>query len=47
MWNFWIIYPITGWALILAAHGWFVYAHKPISESEISREMERQDGPRR
>jgi hypothetical protein len=42
VWNFWILYPIGAWALILAAHGWFVYGHKPISESEIKREIDRQ-----
>ena len=46
VWNFWIIYPLGAWALILATHGWFVYGHKPISESEIKREIDRQAGPR-
>jgi len=45
VWNFWIIYPIGAWVLILAAHGWFVYGHKPISEDEIKREIERQTRP--
>jgi 2TM domain len=44
VWNLWIIYPLGAWVLILAAHGWFVYGHKPISESDIKREMERQAG---
>jgi hypothetical protein len=47
VWNFWIIYPIIGWALLTAAGGWSVYRRKPISESEIKREIERQAGPRR
>jgi H+/Cl- antiporter ClcA len=42
VWNYWIIYPIIGLGLILAARGWFVYGRKPISESEIKREMEHQ-----
>ena len=42
VWNFWIIYPVGAWVLILAAHGWLVYGHKPMSESDIKREMERQ-----
>lgn len=46
VWNFWIIYPILAWVFLTAAHGWSVYLHKPISESEIKREMERQTGPR-
>ena len=44
VWNFWIIYPLGAWVLLLAAHGWFVYGNKPISESEIKREIERQTG---
>jgi len=42
VWNFWIVYPLGAWLLVLAAHGWFVYGNKPISESEIKREVERQ-----
>jgi hypothetical protein len=44
VWNYWIVYPLGAWVLIMAAHGWFVYGHKPISESDIKREMERQAG---
>jgi H+/Cl- antiporter ClcA len=44
VWNFWIIYPIVGVGLILGARAWSVYGHKPISESEIQREVERQNG---
>ena len=46
VWNFWIVYPLGAWVLLLAAHGWFVYGNKPVSESEIKREIERQAGPR-
>lgn len=42
VWNIWIIYPLIGWALIMAARAWAVYAHKPISEDEIRREVDRQ-----
>lgn len=42
VWNDWIIYPIIGWVLILAARGWSVYGHKPISEREIQEEIDRQ-----
>jgi len=41
VWNIWIIYPVLGWGLIVAVHGWFTYKRRPISESEIQREMER------
>jgi hypothetical protein len=47
VWNFWIIYPLGAWLLLLAVHGWFVYGNKPISEGEIKREIERQADPRR
>ena len=47
VWNFWIVYPLGAWLLVLAARAWFVYGNKPISESEIKREIERQAGPRR
>ncbi|HLN16955.1 MAG TPA: 2TM domain-containing protein [Acidimicrobiales bacterium] len=42
VWNYWIVYPVVGILLILGARAWFVYGHRPISESEIQREVERQ-----
>lgn len=45
VWNFWIVYPLGAWILAVAAYAWFVYGNKPISESEIKREIERQAGP--
>jgi hypothetical protein len=42
VWNYWIIYPLGVWVLLTAASAWFVFGHKPISESEIRREIERQ-----
>jgi len=47
VWNYWIIYPAIAWVLLTAADAWLVFARKPISESEIKREIERQAGPRR
>jgi 2TM domain len=47
VWNLWIIYPLIAWVLATAAHAWFVYGRKPISESEVKREIERQAGERR
>jgi hypothetical protein len=47
VWNFWIIYPLSAWVLATAAHASFVFGHKPISESEIQSEIERQAGQRR
>jgi hypothetical protein len=46
VWNYWIIYPAIAWVLITAADAWFVYGHKPVSESEIQREIGRQAGHR-
>jgi hypothetical protein len=46
VWNFWIIYPLGAWLVIPAGHAWSVYSSKPVSESEIRREMERQGGQR-
>jgi len=47
VWNFWIIYPVGIWLLIMAARGWAVFGRKPISEGQIEREIERQGGARR
>ena len=44
VWNFWIVYPVGGLVLILAARAWSVYRNKPITEHEIEREIERQAG---
>jgi hypothetical protein len=38
---FWPIWPIAGWGIGLALHGWSVYFQRPISEDDIRREMER------
>jgi len=34
------------WALAMAGYAWFVFGNKPVSESEIKREMQRQAGQR-
>ena len=44
MWNLWIIYPLGGWLVLLAAGGWDVYLRRPIPEEEIQREIGRQSG---
>jgi hypothetical protein len=44
VWNLWIIYPFFTWLVYLAARAWVVFRRKPISESEIRREIERQGG---
>lgn len=44
VWNYWIIYPIIGIGLVLAIDAWNTYARKPITETEIRREMDRLTG---
>ncbi len=44
IWNLWIVYPLTAWVLIMGGRAWTVYRHRPISESEIQREIDRQGG---
>jgi hypothetical protein len=46
VWNYWIIYPFIAWVLGTAAGAWWAYRRKPVSESEIQREIERQAGRR-
>jgi hypothetical protein len=41
VWNIWIIYPVLGLGLLLALDAWNIFVRKPISESEILREIER------
>jgi protein-S-isoprenylcysteine O-methyltransferase Ste14 len=43
-WNSWIIYPVVALALGVAIDAWHTYRHRPISESEIRREMDRLRG---
>ena len=47
VWNIWIIYPAIAWAFLTTAFGLDVYLRKPISESKIQREIERQSGSSR
>jgi len=46
VWNFWIIYPAIVWVLLTAGDAWHVFGHRPISEADIKREIERQAGQR-
>jgi hypothetical protein len=41
VWNMWIIYPVIAWVFFSVVHGISVYMRKPVTESEIRREMER------
>jgi 2TM domain len=42
VWNIWIIYPAIAWAFLTAAYALNVYLRRPVTESQIKREMERQ-----
>ena len=44
VWNSWIVYPIVGWALIMASRAWFAFGRKPVTEADIEREMRRRAG---
>jgi len=44
--NIWIIYPVLSLGLILAIDAWNTFRRKPISETEIRREMDRMTGSR-
>ncbi len=46
VWNMWILYPLLGWGFYVGVRAWTTYLRKPISESEITHEMERQVGQR-
>jgi 2TM domain len=46
VWNDWIIYPAIAWVVLTTADALLVFRNKPISETEIKREIERQAGPR-
>ena len=48
VWNSpWIIWPAMVCVLWIAGDAWWTFGRKPISESEIQREIERQAGQRR
>jgi H+/Cl- antiporter ClcA len=47
VWNYWIVYPLGAWVLLMLAGAWSVYRPGPITESQIKREIERQNGARR
>ena len=42
VWNIWIIYPARGWVFFTVVGGLIAYLRKPVSESQIRREIERQ-----
>jgi len=41
VWNIWIIYPAMAWVFLTVVGGLIAYLRRPISESQIKREIER------
>jgi hypothetical protein len=44
VWNYWIIYPIGAWLLIMAGRAFSVYRRREITETEIKQEIDRETG---
>lgn len=44
VWNDWIMWPAMVWVLWIAGDALWTFGRKPITESEIQREIERQTG---
>jgi hypothetical protein len=42
VWNIWIIYPAIAWAFLTAASALAVFLRRPISDSQITHEIERE-----
>jgi hypothetical protein len=40
-WNPWFFYAVGIWAIVVAVHAVKTYAHRPPSEAEIQREIDR------
>lgn len=40
-WNPWIFYAIGAWTIVLAVHAAKTYGHRPPTEAEIQREIDR------
>jgi hypothetical protein len=40
-WSPWYFWAVGVWAVILAVHAFKTYAHRPPTEAEIRREVER------
>ena len=41
VWNIWIVYPLLALGLALTLDACFTYLRKPITESDVRRELER------
>jgi 2TM domain-containing protein len=41
VWNDWIIWPWIAWAFFISVRAYVAFKHRPASEAEIQREMDR------
>jgi protein-S-isoprenylcysteine O-methyltransferase Ste14 len=41
VWNIWIIYPVLGLAALLGLEAWATFGRRPVTESEIKREIDK------
>ncbi|HEY5694440.1 MAG TPA: 2TM domain-containing protein [Gaiellaceae bacterium] len=41
VWNIWIVYPVLGLALLLGLNAWSTFGRRPVTETEIKREIEK------
>ena len=41
VWNIWIIYPVLGLALLLGLEAWSTFGRRPVTQSEIKREIDK------
>lgn len=46
-WLPWPLFPMAGWGIGIAFHGWDTYGRRPFSEAEIERELARLGSTRR
>lgn len=42
-WNLWIVYPVVGWGLVVAFHG-FVTRRRPVTRRDVEEELRRLQG---
>jgi len=43
-WDPWIIYPVLAGTVALAVHAWIAFGRQPVTEQEVTREVERMRG---
>lgn len=41
VWNDWIVYPAVAWVLLVGVRAATLFGHRPITEQDIARELER------